>query len=101
MERPKSNFRAIIVGGGPAGLATAHCLLAAGIDYVILEQRSNVVEESGAGLGLWPQGVRLLHQLNLLDIAKKISEPLEFSYHFDQDGGEISKVPIFDMIEER
>jgi cation diffusion facilitator CzcD-associated flavoprotein CzcO len=44
-------FRAIIVGGGPAGLAMGHCLDAAKIDYVILERREAIVEPSGAGLG--------------------------------------------------
>jgi hypothetical protein len=44
-------FRAIIVGGGPSGLALAHCLHAAKIDYVVLEKRKAIVEFSGAGLG--------------------------------------------------
>lgn len=101
MMPPESKFRVIIVGGGPAGLATAHCLSAAGIGFVIVEQRSNIIEETGASLGIWPQGVRLLHQLKLIEAARKLSEPLNFSTHFDQDGREISKVPIFDMIEKR
>jgi hypothetical protein len=101
MPSPESKFRAIIVGAGPAGLAVAHCLSAAGVDFTILERRKNIVEETGASLGLWPHSVRVLDQLQLLDSARKISEPLKLSYHFGQDGKEISKAPIFDMIEQK
>jgi 2-polyprenyl-6-methoxyphenol hydroxylase-like FAD-dependent oxidoreductase len=101
MAHSESRFRAIIVGAGPAGLATAHCLSAAAIDFVILERRNNVIEESGASLGLWPQSVRLLHQLHLIEAGNQISKPLELSYHFDQRGKQISAAPIFDMIEKR
>ncbi|KAF2416531.1 FAD/NAD(P)-binding domain-containing protein, partial [Tothia fuscella] len=89
-------FRVVIVGAGPTGLAIAHCLSAAGKELVVLERRGSIVQETGASLGLWPQSVRLLHQLQLLDAARHISEPLKLSYHFDQDGKEISK-----MIEKR
>jgi 2-polyprenyl-6-methoxyphenol hydroxylase-like FAD-dependent oxidoreductase len=47
-------FRAVIIGGGPVGLCLAHTLSLAGIDYVLLERRGKVVEESGFGLALWP-----------------------------------------------
>jgi 2-polyprenyl-6-methoxyphenol hydroxylase-like FAD-dependent oxidoreductase len=101
MVSPSRPFRAIIVGAGPAGLATAHCLCAANIDFVVLERCESIPEESGASIGIWPQGVRLLHQLKLLKAAEQISDPLKFSYHMYPDGREIAKVPIFGMIEER
>ena len=101
MNTSSNLLRAIIVGAGPTGLALAHCLSAAGIDFVIIERHRSVVQESGASIGLWPQGVRLLHQLKLLDAAEQISDPLQFSYHLGPDGCEIAKIPIFEMIEEK
>jgi 2-polyprenyl-6-methoxyphenol hydroxylase-like FAD-dependent oxidoreductase len=57
------SFRAIIVGGGPSGLALAHCLHAAKIDYVVLERRKEIVEFSGAGLGCEFSGCYFLTSL--------------------------------------
>ncbi|CAJ0548453.1 Ff.00g020660.m01.CDS01 [Fusarium sp. VM40] len=45
-----SPFTVIIVGGGPVGLLTAHALHQAGIDFVVLEQRSDIFEDAGASL---------------------------------------------------
>jgi 2-polyprenyl-6-methoxyphenol hydroxylase-like FAD-dependent oxidoreductase len=101
MESSKRPFRAVIVGAGPVGLITAHCLCAAKIDFVVLERRKSIPEESGAGIGLWPQGVRLLDQLKLLEAAEQISKPMEFGYHMYPDGSEIAKVPVFELLEKR
>jgi 2-polyprenyl-6-methoxyphenol hydroxylase-like FAD-dependent oxidoreductase len=103
MFRPdlESPFRVIIVGGGPTGLAAAHCLHAAGIDYVVLERRPKIVQPYGAALGLWPQGVRLLHQLHLVEAARKISSPMHLSYHMNPQGKELRKSPLFDVFQER
>ncbi|KAK0615116.1 FAD binding domain-containing protein [Bombardia bombarda] len=62
------NFRVIIVGGGPVGLTTALALSKAGIDFVLLERRDNVLNPSiGAGVALWPHGIRFMSQLGLHD----------------------------------
>jgi 2-polyprenyl-6-methoxyphenol hydroxylase-like FAD-dependent oxidoreductase len=66
-------FHAVIIGGGPVGLCLAHALSLAGIDYVLLERRDKVVEESGFGLALWPHSVRILDQLGLLEEGQKMS----------------------------
>ncbi|KPM39582.1 hypothetical protein AK830_g6986 [Neonectria ditissima] len=71
-----SPFRVIVVGGGPNGLTAAYALYYAGIDFVILEQRSNVVEDVGASLVLNPQNLRVFHQFGLLDKLKEIGVPL-------------------------
>ncbi|KAJ8114689.1 hypothetical protein ONZ43_g4842 [Nemania bipapillata] len=47
-------FRAIIIGGGPIGLAIANGLDRAGLDFVILERYPAIASDSGAGIMLWP-----------------------------------------------
>lgn len=62
-------FRAIIVGGGPTGLATAHALNHAGIDWILLDQRPEITTAVSSPLILWPHTSRVLDQLGLLDEA--------------------------------
>jgi 2-polyprenyl-6-methoxyphenol hydroxylase-like FAD-dependent oxidoreductase len=98
-------MKVIIAGSGPAGLVLAHCLLKAGIDdFVILERRKNPIDETGAGLGLWPHTVRILDQLGLLDEARKrVPEvkDMKRSVHLDPKGGIISESELFRMIAEK
>jgi len=37
-ERVSDEIRAVVVGGGPAGLATSHALASAGVEHVVLER---------------------------------------------------------------
>ncbi|ROW08283.1 hypothetical protein VMCG_03175 [Cytospora schulzeri] len=46
-------FKVIVVGGGPVGLIAAHSLSKAGIDFVVLERRPEVVEEIGHEVLRW------------------------------------------------
>lgn len=75
---PDSDFRIILVGGGPVGLVAAHIFAAAGIKFVLLEQRSTIVPQQGAGIVLFPHTQRVFEQLGLMDrireIAHKFSE---------------------------
>lgn len=59
-------LKAIILGGGPTGLTLAHILHHAGIDFVVLERRSDVTEDVGASLVLSPHNLRVYHQLGIL-----------------------------------
>ncbi|KAM0210309.1 hypothetical protein ACHAQD_010825 [Fusarium lateritium] len=71
-----SPFRVIIIGGGPVGIITAHALHQADIDFVLLEQRSNIFEDVGASLIVSPHNLRVLHQLGLWPYLEKIGYPL-------------------------
>ncbi len=66
-------FRAIIVGGGPVGLTTAHAFAKAGIDYIVLERRANIVEDVGASIIVFQGSLRVLSQVGLLDRLKTMS----------------------------
>ncbi|KAI8712001.1 FAD-binding-3 domain-containing protein [Fusarium sp. LHS14.1] len=71
-----SNFKVIIVGGGPVGLVAAHVLYKAGIDFVVLERRENVILDLGAALVLAPHNMRVMHQLGLYDKLMEIGQEL-------------------------
>ncbi|KAH6959439.1 hypothetical protein DER45DRAFT_584883 [Fusarium avenaceum] len=71
-----SPFTVIIVGGGPVGLLTAYALHRAGIDFVVLEQQSDVFEDVGASLIVSPHNLRVFHQLGLWNHLEGIGYPL-------------------------
>lgn len=74
-------FKVIIIGGGPVGLATAHCLRLADIDYVLFEQRDTIADKQGAGINIMPQIVRVLHQFGLLDQVREVGVPMSGAVH--------------------
>lgn len=85
-------FRVIIVGGGPNGLALAHALHQAGIDYTLLERSpvtptpNNNNDEDGTSLVLWPHSARILDQLGLLRRVQRLSCPLRTRQTHRADG---------------
>ena len=68
-------MRALIVGGGVAGPATALALQAVGIDSVVLEARRPEELARGSYLTLAPNGVHALGELGLLEPARRIGFP--------------------------
>jgi len=94
-----SHFKAIIVGGGPAGLITGHCLAKAGIDFEILESRAQHDINAGASNALWPQTVRVFDQLGLLDDARKIYAPVNYKENVLADGTVFCNNDLFAQIE--
>jgi flavin-dependent dehydrogenase len=55
---------AVVVGGGPAGLAFAAAAAARGLDVLVLEARAGPVDKA-CGEGLLPEGVRALEALGV------------------------------------
>jgi 2-polyprenyl-6-methoxyphenol hydroxylase-like FAD-dependent oxidoreductase len=55
---------ALIVGGGPAGLATALRLTQAGLDVVVCERRAGTLDKA-CGEGLMPGALAALHRLGV------------------------------------
>ncbi|KAH8197653.1 hypothetical protein TruAng_008197 [Truncatella angustata] len=72
-ERP---FRVIIVGSGVAGMVASSCLQKLGIDHVVLERQTDVAPPLGAGISMWPHGLRILNQLGCLDAVKEAAVPV-------------------------
>lgn len=93
-----TSFRVIIVGGGPTGLATAHALNLAGIDWIILEQRPEITTAVGAAIILWPHTLRILDQLGLLDEARNASFPMRTKTILRSDGRERNTTEVSELL---
>src|SRR4051812_43427670 len=89
------NFKVIIAGGGPVGLTAANALSRAGIDFVLLESRPNIVNDAGSNLVLLPTGLRFLGQLGLLDTFNSVSSPLGKIRRYDHDGNNLGDANFF------
>jgi hypothetical protein len=75
-ESDTGKFRVIIAGGGIAGLTLANALQHAGIDFVLLEGRSEIAPQVGASIGTFPNGSRILDQLGCYDEIWNMTAPL-------------------------
>ncbi|KAK2069430.1 hypothetical protein P8C59_004014 [Phyllachora maydis] len=94
-------FKAIIVGGGPVGLAMGHALALAGLDFVILERAPRVAERgTGASLALWPHSARVLDQFGLLDEARAMAVIMRNKRNHGPDGRELSRNNMFEVVEQ-
>lgn len=80
------DFRVIVVGGGPVGLTAAHILSQAGIDFVVLEKHHTVSPELGNATGLWPQTIRVLDQLGLLEPLDSLRSPIGTKFVLTHEG---------------
>lgn len=68
-------MRVLIVGGGIAGMATSIALERAGFDSLILEQ-SLELAEIGSGIGIQPNGMRVLRELGAADDVLRSGVPM-------------------------
>lgn len=93
-----NQFKAIVVGGGPVGLTTALALERAGIDFVVLERREEVVINAGSSLVLNPEGMGVLQQLGVLDAVDAVSSPLGTIDRVDHSGRNIGNMQIFNLL---
>ncbi|XXG98648.1 Oxysterol-binding protein 4 [Hypoxylon texense] len=93
------NFRVIVVGGGPVGLTIAHTLSKAGIDFVVLERRPTIGEDSGASIIVHPHGLRVLSQVGLLDRLLDIGEPAVRNRSHSPDGSHFRIPRAFSELE--
>ncbi len=91
--------RAIVIGAGIAGLATAHALEGLGYDVRVIERDATLPAE-GAGLTLWPNATRALSSLGLEEAASACALTLREAATLAPDGSAIAKVPLR-LIEQR
>ncbi|KAI1099127.1 putative dehydrogenase [Jackrogersella minutella] len=92
--------RVIIAGGGPVGLYAAHALAKANIDYVILEQQSEIIRYKGAGIVLIPNSSRLLDQIRLLKYVEEQAVRLHSKLSSMQNGQPLVRFRLFEPMEE-
>ncbi|KAG0209583.1 hypothetical protein BGX28_010198 [Mortierella sp. GBA30] len=72
-KRNHTSVKAVIVGGGIAGLAIAIMMDLAGMEYDILERTSAYETNLGVALALGPPVLRLLEQMGLLEQVESAS----------------------------
>ena len=95
------NFKAIIIGGGPVGLTAAHAFYRAGIDFVLLERRPEVIVDAGSNLVLLPDGIRTMTQLGIMEALNNVSTPLDKLQRLDHEGNDIGEMVIFEEIKKQ
>ncbi|KAI0886564.1 FAD binding domain protein [Annulohypoxylon maeteangense] len=100
MAHLESPFRIVIVGGGVAGLVASGCLQKLGIDHVVLERHVEVAPALGAGIAMWPHGLRVLHQLGCLDAIKAASVPINRFQCRGADGRLIQDNELYTRVQE-
>lgn len=101
MAMSTPNFRAIIIGAGPTGLALANMLVSANIDFLVLERHHTVLPDSGACITLWPHGTRILAQLGFEGSASKDILKLHSRKIIDSQGNLLSDDPTFRWLQEK
>jgi 2-polyprenyl-6-methoxyphenol hydroxylase-like FAD-dependent oxidoreductase len=95
------NFRIIVVGGGPVGLIAAHMFARAGINFIVLERRKDVLADEGASLALWPPTFRLMDQLNLLESLKPAGNVLRAKRMYTHEGSLFAENNAFSLNERK
>ena len=80
-------MRVLVVGGGIAGLATAIALEQAGLDPLVLEQAPELTE-IGSGIGIQPNGIRVLKSLGAADHVLKTGVRIDSSELRRMDSGQ-------------
>jgi 2-polyprenyl-6-methoxyphenol hydroxylase-like FAD-dependent oxidoreductase len=95
-----AKFKAIIIGGGPVGLTAAHIFNKAGIDFVLLEKGKTTYPDLGASLALWPQSLRILDQLDILETLRPHMNYLGIKHYQTLDGNVFRDSKVVDYAED-
>ena len=85
-------MRVLIVGGGIAGLSLATALQQQGIDGEIVERDAEWTTV-GAGIALYPNGLRALAALGLDRVVEQAGQPIEIVRTLGASGAVISEFP--------
>nr|AGO65986.1 putative monooxygenase [Fusarium heterosporum] len=89
-------FKVLIVGGGVAGLTLANMLERFNIDYLILEGHGDIAPAVGASIGMFPNGLRILDQIDLYEPLEKLMGSFEETQSTrDMKGRPILSIPKF------
>ncbi|KAK3823971.1 MAG: hypothetical protein JOS17DRAFT_752783 [Linnemannia elongata] len=75
-KKDHNAVKAIIVGGGIAGLSLAIMMAKAGIEYIILERSTGLEASIGSATVLGPPVLRLIEQIGLLPQVEAASKAL-------------------------
>ncbi|KAF4335193.1 FAD-dependent monooxygenase [Fusarium beomiforme] len=101
MANPKPHYEVVIAGGGIAGVTLALMFERLNISYFLLEGRDTLESDRGAGIGLQPNGLRILDQLGLVEDIEKETIPLEKWFSYDSEGNLLSDSNAMGQYRER
>jgi 2-polyprenyl-6-methoxyphenol hydroxylase-like FAD-dependent oxidoreductase len=91
---PGKDARALVVGGGIAGLSAAIALQRKGIDTVVFEQAPDVDKvQVGAGVSLGYNVARAFRHLGLLDELKEVCVPIDHFQFVTHKGKVLGRPP--------
>jgi 2-polyprenyl-6-methoxyphenol hydroxylase-like FAD-dependent oxidoreductase len=96
-----TSFKVIVIGGGPIGLAAAHALHLADIDFVVLERRPSIIEDRGASIVVHPHTLRVMHQFGLLQELQNVGAELKHHLSFTTDGHVFKEGTRYQRMKER
>lgn len=92
------NLKAIVVGAGMGGLATAIALRQAGYKVEIYDRVSEL-RPAGAGISLWSNGVKVLNRLGLGKEIAEIGGPMNRMTYFDKSGKTLTDFSLDPLVE--
>lgn len=88
------HYQVAIIGGGIAGLTLALILERTNISFVLWEAHASIAPDIGAGVGLLPNGLRIIDQLGLLGNIESQTVPQQTWHHIDGNGKALSVVEV-------
>lgn len=101
MTVTQHHYEVAIAGGGIAGVTLALIFEKLNISYILLEARNTLESDRGAGIGLQPNGLRILDQLGLIEEIEKATIPLRKWYSYDAEGNLMSDSSAMGLYRER
>jgi 2-polyprenyl-6-methoxyphenol hydroxylase-like FAD-dependent oxidoreductase len=84
--------KALVVGGGIAGPATAMALQQVGIEAVVVESRAHIDRDAGSYLGLAPNGLSALDAVGALDLARSVGTSTRSHVMFGATGRQLGRL---------
>ncbi|GAB3159127.1 FAD-dependent monooxygenase [Micromonospora sonneratiae] len=90
-------MRALIIGGGPAGLATALALRNGGMAATVYERRA-APDPVGTALTLWPNAMSALRLLGVADEVAAVAQPCDGTQIRRWDGVLLSRTPGAELV---
>lgn len=92
--RKDTSVKALIVGGGIAGPATALALAKVGIEPLVLERRPVVDPEAGSWFTVAPNGLNALDAIDALEAAREAAVPTSANVMYGATGRRLGKVSL-------
>ncbi|MDB9526913.1 FAD-dependent urate hydroxylase HpxO [Oscillatoria sp. CS-180] len=96
-------LKAVVIGAGMAGLATAIALRQAGYEVDVYEKTSKI-RPAGAGISLWSNGIKVLNRLGLGEAVAAIGgqmNRMEYRTHKDDLLNDIDLIPLMEKVGQR